>query len=45
MSGTFDALRKPTTLVWVGVPRPSKMPNTLSWSTSWCTTLTVFVGL
>ncbi len=45
MSGTFDALRNPTTLVWVGVPSPSKIPNTLLWRTNWWTTLTVFVGL
>ena len=45
MSGIFDALRKPTTLVWVGVPRPSKIPNTLFCSTSWWTTLTVLAGL
>ena len=45
MSGTFSAFRNPTTLVWVGVPRPSKIPNTLFCSTSWCTTLTVLVGL
>ena len=45
MSGTFEAFRKPTTFVWVGVPSPSKIPNTLSCSTSWWTTLTVLVGL
>ena len=45
MSGTLVALRKLTTLVCVGVPRPSKIANTLLWSTSWCTTLTVLVGL
>ena len=45
MSGTFELLRKPTTFVWVGVPRPSKIPNTFSWSTSWWTTLTVLAGL
>ena len=45
MSGTFELFRKPTTLVWVGVPRPSKIPNTFSCSTSWWTTLTVFAGL
>ena len=45
MSGTFELFKKPTTFVWVGVPSPSKIPNTLFCSTSWCTTLTVCVGL
>ena len=43
-SGTLELFRYFTTARWVGVPSPSKIANTLSCSTSWCTTVEVMVG-